>query len=304
MENISKKSNIKTISLALLVMALWGSLFTVIKIGYKAFDISSSSIPDIIMFASMRFIISGLVVCAFSFFRKEKIAAPKTKNIVNIIFVGLFSIVLHYMFTYVGLSTTDSSKTALIKQLGALIYVCFAFLFFKNEKFNVYKIIGALIGFGGIIAINFNPSGISFSTGDLLIIGASICTVIANVLAKKYVEGNSPFWITGISQFFGGIILYIVAVSMGAEMLTFTLKSTLVFTYICTASILGYTLWYYVLKSASLSKLFIIKFAEPLFACVCGAVLLGEDIFKLQYLWAFILISVGIVLGNKRESAE
>ena len=136
MENISKKSNIKTISLALLVMALWGSLFTVVKIGYKAFDISSSSIPDIIMFASMRFIISGLVVCAFSFFRKEKIAAPKTKNIVNIIFVGLFSIVLHYMFTYVGLSTTDSSKTALIKQLGALIYVCFAFLFFKNEKFN------------------------------------------------------------------------------------------------------------------------------------------------------------------------
>lgn len=117
-------------------------------------------------------------------------------------------------------------------------------------------------------------------------------------------EGNSPFWITGISQFFGGIILFIVAVSMGAEMLTFTLKSTLVFTYICTASILGYTLWYYVLKSASLSKLFIIKFAEPLFACVCGAVLLGEDIFKLQYLWAFILISVGIVLGNKRESAE
>jgi drug/metabolite transporter (DMT)-like permease len=39
---------------------------------------------------------------------------------------------LHYAFTYIGLSSTDSSKTALIKQLGSLIYVCFAFLFFKN----------------------------------------------------------------------------------------------------------------------------------------------------------------------------
>lgn len=66
------RSNIKTISLALLVMALWGSLFTVVKRGYGAFNISASSIPDILMFASVRFIISGLVVCAFSFLEKKK----------------------------------------------------------------------------------------------------------------------------------------------------------------------------------------------------------------------------------------
>ena len=299
-----KNSNLKTIFLSLLVMALWGSLFPMIKIGYGAFNISSSSIPDIIMFASARFIISGLIVCAFSLLRKEKIAKPKGKSVLNIIFVGLFSIFMHYTFTYVGLSTTDSSKTALIKQLGALLYVCFAFLFFKEEKFSILKIVGALIGFAGIIAINFNTNGISFSVGDILIVGASICTVISNVLAKKFVEGNSPFWITGISQLSGGIILLVVAVCMGAQTLTFTLKAILVFVYICTASILGYTLWYYVLKTVSLSKLFIIKFAEPLFACAFGAVLLGENIFKIQYLLAFVLISVGIILGNKSEAKE
>ena len=83
------------------------------------------------------------------------------------------------------------------------------------------------------------------------------------------------------------------------DMLDFTLKSTAVFAYICTASISSYTLWYYVLKSNSLSKMFIIKFAEPLFACVFGAIFLGENIFKIQYLVAFVLISAGIVLGNK-----
>jgi drug/metabolite transporter (DMT)-like permease len=87
-------------------------------------------------------------------------------------------------------------------------------------------------------------------------------------------------------------------------MISFTLKSTAVFAYICTASITGYTLWYYVLKSNSLSKMFIIKFAEPLFACAFGAVLLGENIFKIQYLLAFILISVGIILGNKSEKSN
>ena len=298
------KSNIKTISLALLVMALWGSLYPMVKIGYNAFEISSSSIPDILMFAGVRFVVCGLIVCVYSYLKKEKIATPKVKNILNIFIMGLFSIVLHYAFTYIGLSTTDSSKTALIKQLGALIYVCFAFLFFKNEKFSILKIFGAIIGFGGIIAINYNPSGISFSVGDILIIGASVCLVISNIISKKSAEGNSPFWITGISQLTGGIILLISAVIMGAEMMSFTLKSILVFAYICIASIASYTLWYYILRSNSLSKMFIIKFAEPLFACIFGAVLLGENIFKIQYLLAFILISAGIILGNKSEVKE
>ena len=299
-----EKSNFKTIFLSLFVMALWGSLYPFVKIGYSAFHISSSSIPDILMFAGVRFIISGLVVCVFSFARKEKIATPKFKNISNIFIMGLFSIVLHYAFTYIGLSMTDSSKTALIKQLGALIYVCFAFLFFKNEKFSILKIAGAIIGFGGIIAINYSSDGIAFLTGDFLIILASICTVVANVISKKSVEHNSPFWITGISQLTGGIILFAVAFAMGERMLTFTLESTAVFAYICIASISGYTLWYYILKNNSLSKMFIIKFAEPLFACIFGAILLGENIFKLQYLAAFVLISLGIVLGNKSEAKE
>ena len=299
-----KNNSLKTVLLSLLVMAFWGSLFPFIKIGYSAFNISSSSIPDILMFASVRFIISGLIVCLLCFARKEKIATPKLKNIGNIFIMGLFSIVLHYTFTYIGLSTTDSSKTALIKQLGALLYVCFAFLFFKDEKFSILKIVGAVVGFGGIIAINYSPEGITFTTGDILIILASICTVVSNVISKKSVEHNSPFWITGISQLTGGIILFVAACIMGADMITFTLKSTAVFAYICIASISGYTLWYYVLKSNSLSKMFIIKFAEPLFACVFGAILLGENIFKLQYLAAFVLISLGIILGNKGEAKK
>ena len=298
------KYNIKVTILSLIVMALWGSLFPMVKIGYNAFGINAASIPDILMFASIRFILSGLVVSVFSILRREKLESPRGKSIMLICVMGFFSIVLHYAFTYIGLSVTDSSKTALIKQLGALIYVCFAFLFFKDEKFSIVKIIGAIVGFCGIIAINYNPDGIRFSLGDILIIGASVCTVIANVISKKSVEGNSPFWITGISQLMGGLMLFAAAIIMGAEMLTFTLKSTAVFMYICIASIMAYTLGYYILKNNSLSKMFIIKFAEPLFACLFGAVWLGENIFKIQYLLAFILISVGIILGNRSEEKK
>jgi len=48
-------------------------------------------------------------------------------------------------------------------------------------------------------------------------------------------------------------------------------------------------------KAEQISKLFIIKFAEPLFACVFGALILKE----IQYLAAFLLIAGGIYISNK-----
>jgi len=46
-------------------MALWGSLFPFIKIGYDVFEINSSSIPDILMFVGVRFVVCGLAVLFF-----------------------------------------------------------------------------------------------------------------------------------------------------------------------------------------------------------------------------------------------
>lgn len=115
------------------------------------------------------------------------------------------------------------------------------------------------------------------------------------------VVNNSPILTTGISQFFGGIVLFIVAIIMGADLLRFDWWSLLVLSYICTASMSAYVLFGYILRTNNLSKLFIIKFTEPLFACIFSAVLLGEEIFKIQYLLAFILISIGVILGEKSE---
>ena len=291
----------KNLIIILIPLALWGSLYPFIKIGYDAFAIDGTSISDIIMFAGYRFTVCGAVVCIISLIKMEKLETPIKKSIFNIIHMGLWAIVLHYAFTYIGLSLTDSSKTALLKQLGVLLYVCFAFLFIKEEKFSVLKIAGAVLGFAGVMAINTGSGSVSFSVGDILIILASVCTVVSSVLTHKYVQGSSPFWVTGISQLAGGLILLIAGVVMGGNVLVFTWKSTLVFAYICMSSIIAYVLWNYILRTNNLSKLFVIKFAEPLFACLFGAVLLDEDIFKLQYLVAFVLISLGIILGNRKE---
>ena len=57
----------KTILSSLLVMALWGSLYPCVKIGYAAFGINANSVADILMFAAIRFVLCGALVCVFCF---------------------------------------------------------------------------------------------------------------------------------------------------------------------------------------------------------------------------------------------
>ena len=297
------KKIFSNIILPLIPIILWGSLFPFVKIGYEAFSINTESVPDILVFAAFRFMICGVIVCGIALSRRASLSENKLKGVLSIVLMGVFSIVLHYAFTYIGLTVTDSSKTALLKQLGALFYICFAFLFIKGERFSVYKLIAAAMGFAGIVAINFTGSSISFAAGDILIILASVCSVISMIISKRCVERISPFWITGISQLFGGIVLFIAGMVMGGNIPRVTPLAALAFLYICSASIIAYVLFGYAQRIAANSTLLIIKFAEPLFACIFGAILLGEEIFKLQYLFAFLLISGGIWLANRSVTA-
>ena len=290
----------KTLAKSLFVMLLWGSLFPAVKLGMKEWSIESTG--DILLFAGLRFVICGGIISLFAAGDKASYKSAKSV-ILPILLSGFFSIILHYACTYSALGMTDASKTAILKQVGALFYICFSFLFFKDDRFTLPKLFGALLGFGGIVAINSGVDGLSFNFGDALILTASFASVASNVISKNVFRKTSHVTATGISQFFGGVVLLFAGLVMGGGMGAPTLKGFLVLTYICVASIVSYLMWFSVLKNGELSKLFIIKFAEPLFACVFGAALLGENVFKPQYIIAFILISLGIYISHiKKES--
>lgn len=287
----------KSILYALLVMLLWGTLFPVVKLGYSAYNIVATG--DILYFAGVRFTICGAFICLYTFITDKESFKAAMPSLVPILLSGLFAIILHYGFTYSALQLTDSSKTAILKQVGVLFYVCFSSLFFKEDKLTVKKLIGVFMGFAGIIAINASSDGISFNIGDVLIIAASFCTVFSNVISKKVFHTVKPITSTGISQLFGGVVLLIIGKLLGGGMSFAFNQSVFIMGYICIASIFSYCIWFTVVKNGELSKLFIIKFAEPVFACVFGAMILGENIFTVQYLIAFLLISGGIYISNR-----
>ena len=292
----------KTVWLALLTMLLWGSLFPMVKLGFSAFEVKSTA--DILLFAGIRFLICGGVITLFAFVKEKANFSSVKPSIVPILLSGVFAIILHYGFTYIGLELTESSKTALIKQIGALFYVCFSFVFIKEDKPNAKKIVSAIVGFWGIVALNIDAGGFSFGLGDVLILFASFCTVFSNVISKNVFEKVDAITATGISQLLGGGVLTVVGLLLGGKVCFRFDASIFIMIYICFASILSYCIWYGIVKHGELSKLFIIKFAEPVFACIFGAIILNENIWKIQYLIAFLLISGSIWLSHTKSKKE
>ena len=284
--------------LCLLVMFFWGSLFPMIKIGYKAFEIAAGSPGSILLFAGVRFFICGIVLIAVTSALEKKPCLPAKSDFSAILPAALFAYALHYTCTYIGVAHLESSKTAIIKQIGTLFIVCFAFLFRKEDRFSVRKLVGGILGFASIIAININGKRVSLNAYDLLVLGASACSVISTILLKNAYDKLSPMAVTAWAQLIGGAALGIVGLCLGGTIEKVDFNAILVLMYICFASSMGYALWNVLLKYNNMSKLNLIKFTEALFSALCSWALLGENIFTVKYLMAFVLVCLGLLIGN------
>lgn len=289
----------KKVCLLILVMFLWGSLATFTKISYSVFQIDTSFLPDILLLAGIRFALCGTVTVISFTATKNCKNQIRIYDIRSVFIVGLLSIVLHYRFNYIGLSLIDSSEAVLIKQLGTAIFIPLTFLFFKEDKFSIKKLLAAICGLSGVIALNWNSDGLQVNKGALFTLMASFALVMSFVFGKRVMKTVHPIAMTGYSQLFGGIVLLMIGIVGGGTFKINSPASFAVFFYICISTVLSYSLWNWILKSNHLSELCIIKFLEPVFAAAGGALLLGEQVFHPRFMIALFLTCIAIFFSQK-----
>ena len=295
----------RVLASSLLVMMFWGLLLPLVKLGYREFGLATTG--EILAFAGMRFFVCGGILTGFCFYRNRADFDQLKKNLPTVLLMGLFGIVLHYSFSYLGLSMTDGSKTGILKQMGSVFFICFSSLFFPDDKLTRNKVIGLLLSFSGILVINLGSGGFTFHFGDVLLLASSFCTVFSNITGKKVFRNVEPILAAGVSQFFGGVVLLLGGMALGCEftqVVPMTLPQMGIMGTIFASSIVSYTIWYLSVQKESLSRLYVVKFAEPLCALIFSWILLGENIFQLRYAAAFFLISSGILIANMRRDTK
>lgn len=302
---------IYSILFALVVSLFWGSLYPCISMGDDMFGYDAKHIPSVMLFAGLRFLVCGIVMTVGVSVRDKKIKLPDKVSILPILAVAFTTIVIHYSFQYMGVSLIEvnaSSKSAILKQIGYLFISCFAFLFVKEDKFSVRKVIGGTLGFCGIIVVNLDGLKFSLGIGEVCIICASVLSVAGTVISKHVYKKLDTSYVVAYSQLIGGIVLTLAGLALGGKLATITSRSVLLLCYMCFASITAYLLWGKLIKYNDVSKMSILKYFEPVFGVfISGVVLKTDSVYKLEYFFALLIILVAILVANldvKKKNAK
>jgi len=289
---------------AILCCLLWGSAFPAIKNGYIFFDISTGDIPSKFVFAGYRFIIAGIVLLIISQRCGKKIFNISKNNIRDLFFLGAMQTTLQYIFFYIGVANTTGVKSSIMNSTVTFFSVILAHYIYMDDKLSMQKIVGCIVGFIGVMIVNFSTNLLNFSfsfKGEGFIIIAAFIFSVSAIYAKKLTQSMDVMLVTGYSLFIGGILLMLLGIVLGGRVSHFTMASSLILIYLALLSSAAFSLWNLILKYNKVGPVSVFNFLTPIFGSILSAIFLGENIFEYKNMIALVLVCLGIWMVNKEN---
>ncbi len=288
---------------ALTAAIAWGWAYPLIKLGFAEFEITSDMTGSKIMFAGIRFTLSGIIILTIARFANRKFSVSHKIDWLYILVFSLMNTALHYAFFYIGLSHSQGARASILNSLGTFILVLLACMFFKTDKLTLKKIIGCIVGFAGVLALNLGIGGSSSSftiLGDGMIILNALCSAVAGLMTRGLSRRVDIFVGTGYSLALGGVLLVIPGALMGGTLPNITLYGVVILLLLIAISSLGFTLYNKLISCNPVGKVAIFNSFIPVVGVITSCLCLGEP-FYYNYVIAAILSAGGIYIINKSK---
>lgn len=291
---------------ATLACLLWGSAYPSIKSGYALMHILSGDIPGKLLFAGYRFFFAGLVLLVFCAFSGRKLRLQSWQQAGEVCLLGLLQTSLQYVFFYIGLAYTTGVKGSIMNGTGTFFSVLMAHFIYHNDRLSVARVIGCLVGFGGVMVVNLSPDLLDFHfslAGEGSVVLAAFILSVGGIYGKRISQKMDSITLTGYQLTFGGAVLLAAGWLGGGHLEAFTLASGSLMAYMVFLSAVAFALWTILLKFNRVGMISVFNFLIPIFGAALSAIFLGERIFEWKNLLALILVCGGIWLVTKEPKA-
>ena len=194
-----RQPNLIDYFLLTLLALIWASAFFNIKIATYSFG------P--VTIALLRVFFGAIPVLLICFYKKIKVEAF-SKDWYWFAVIGFINLVIPFFLISYGVKSVQSNLAAILMSTTPLSSTILGHYYTKNEKFNLTKTIGILIGFAGIVYLfsdNLLINESNFFSAILILVG-STCYVIGGVLTLKIKEKKNEN-VTGSILIWAVIIL-------------------------------------------------------------------------------------------------
>jgi len=289
----------KIIDYALLtILALiWSSAFFNIKIATYSYG------PVTIAF--LRTFFGAIPVVGICLVKKIKIEAF-SKDWYWFAAIGMVNLVIPFFLIAYGVQRVQSNLAAILMASTPLSATVLAHLFTKNEKINLIKIFGVLVGFSGIVFLFSDNTLINENnfTYALLILIGSTFYVIGGLLTLK-ISNKKNENVTASILIWGTLFLIpITAFTEKPWNLNPSTDSTISLVYLgVVATGLAWLLRFKILKNNGLVFQAQVAYLIPIFGIILGYIFLKELITPKVFV-AVAAVIIGIYFVQKSNSKK
>ena len=280
----------------LTILALiWASAFFNIKIATYSFG------PVTIAF--LRVFFGAFPVLFLCYVKKIKIEAF-SKDWHWFAMIGFINLVAPFFLIAYGVKSVQSNLAAILMSTTPLSSTVLGHLYTKNEKFNLIKTIGILIGFFGIIFLFSDKILINENNfiSALLILLGSTCYVVGGVLTLKISKKKNEN-VTGSILIWAIIILIPLVSFMEQPWQTIPrIDSTISVIYLgIVATGFAWLLRFKILKKNGLIFQSQVSYLIPIFGTILSYIFLKE-LITIKVLISLIAVTVGIYFVGKANN--
>ena len=288
----------KTIDILLLILlgAIWGSAFFNIKIATYTYD------PITLVFVRVFFALIALVF--YCVYKKIKILAF-SKDWKMYAIVGLTNITIPFLLIAYGTNVVDSYLSAILMSTTPLSGTILAHFFISNEKLNILKSTGVLLGFLGVLFLFFDKLVISESNifYVIIILCGSTFYVIGGILTLKFLKNEGNENVSTSTILWSLIFLFPFCLYQEPwNNLNPSVESTIALIYLGVfATGVAWMLRFHILTKVGMVFQTQVAYLIPIFGVIFGYLIMDEQI-TWKVLASLIIIISGIYIvkkGNK-----
>ena len=292
-----KEPKILDYALLTLLALIWSSAFFNIKIATYSYG------PVTIAF--LRTFFGAIPVVGICLVKKIKIEAF-SKDWYWFAAIGMINLVIPFFLIAYGMQKVQSNLAAILMASTPLSATVLAHFFTDNEKINLTKIFGVLIGFSGIVFLfsdNILINESNFTSALLILIGSTFY-VVGGLLTLK-ISNKKNENVTASILIWGTIFLIPITIFTEKPWnLNPSIDSTISLIYLgVVATGLAWLLRFRILKTNGLVFQAQVAYLIPIFGIILGYIFLKELITP-KVLISVAAVIIGIYLVKKSNSKK
>lgn len=257
--------------------------------------VSTLLVPPL-FYAAARFAILTVVLAPF--------LAPAPRPIWRLVVTALLMGGGNFALMFVGLKASTPSAVSVVFQLGLPMTVLLSVLML-HERIGRWRAFGIGLTFAGVIAVIWDPHGLKFSNGLLLVAAATFMASLGAVMTKQ-IEGMRPLtfqaWV-GFSSVWPLAALSAwlepgqvgIAIAAGWPFLGALLFSALI------VSLVAHTSYVMLLQRYEANLIAALTLMTPLFTIGMGVILLGDPFGPRMALGSALALSGVLIIALRRN---